>query len=97
MVNNGKPQYLSINDIVTGFHKENGSSYTYHAIRKIILGESNKGKKGLLDKVPGMQVSQVGSETKYRISSLDLPKGDVVSLKGGISMMNEVLRFEAEA
>jgi hypothetical protein len=95
MIKNNK--YLSINEIVAGFRKEDGSPFTYHGIRKAILGEPNKVKKGLLDKVPGMQVLQVGSETKYRIPGLDIPKGDAVSLRGGVSMLHEIIQVEASA
>ncbi len=92
-----KPKYLSINDIVKGFHKEDGKSYTYEAIRNLIAGVPNKGKMGLLDKVPGMQVIKEGSESKYRILSFDLPSGDAVRLGGGVSLMNEMIRFEPKA
>ncbi len=92
-----KKKYLSINDIVAGFFKEDGSPFTYHGIRKTIIGEPSKGKKGLLDKVPGMQTLHIGSETKYKIQGLDLPKGDAVSLMGGVSMLNEIIRVEASA
>ena len=45
--------WLSINKIVEDYRKDNGKSYTYAAIRKIINGD--KRGKGLTSKVPGMR------------------------------------------
>jgi len=62
----------SVNNIVTGYIKPNGKLYTHEAIRKML--EGTKGGKGLIDKVPGIQVYGAGGkgdEKRYEIPSFE--------------------------
>ncbi len=71
---------LTINEIVDGYRKGNGERYSYQAIKKLVLGEPYKSKKGLIDKV-SMRVSENQRDTRYHIEEFREFKGEAVTLK----------------
>lgn len=78
-------EYVSINDLVKIYLKENGEKYTYMALKKLIVGEQNKNKPGLIDKVPGMYKQQMNGEHKYYLPEFKSYTKEIVSMKSDIS------------
>jgi hypothetical protein len=72
--------YLSINDIVENYVKDNGEKYGYESIRKLIAGIPNQNKPGLIDKIPGITRKFENGEYKYHISEFKEFKGEIVSM-----------------
>ncbi len=64
---------------VEPYTKGNGEKYSYQAIKKILVGEQYKGKKGLIDKVP-MKITETKSDTRYYIEEFKEFSGDAVTL-----------------
>lgn len=79
MVEQGKA--LSINEIVDGYLKSDGKKYTYPGIRKLLVGEEKRNKKGLADKVP-MKIIKTENGTKYQIEKFEEFKDAAVTLRG---------------
>jgi hypothetical protein len=70
----------TINEMVREFLKPDNSQFTYTAIYQWIKG--NKGKGGLLDKVPGLMKSENNGEEAYELPKFDEGAvGSIVSLK----------------
>lgn len=76
---------VSINDLLETYKKDNGEKYSYMAIKKLIVGEQNKNKLGLIDKLPGMSVKKINGEYKYHLSEFKSYTGEIVSMKSDIS------------
>jgi hypothetical protein len=69
----------TINEVVKEYLKEDGSKYTYTAIHKHFKG--NKGRGGLLDKVPGLLKMDKEGEEAYLLTKLEeIAVGSIVSL-----------------
>jgi hypothetical protein len=92
MVDQGKA--LSINEILDGYLKPDGNKYTFQGIRKLLIGEEKKNKKGLADKVP-MKIIKTEKGTKYHIEKFEEFKDAAVTLKGERSN-EELMDMEEE-
>lgn len=61
------------------FLKSNGMKYSYKGIQKMIIGEPERNRKGLIDKI-AMEVSNSPRNTRYFIREFKEFKGEAVSL-----------------
>lgn len=68
----GGKGFISINDVLSSYFKEDGTQYTHETIRKMVFGTARK--KGLLSKVPGMTEKQDGQERKFSIPRFETIK-----------------------
>lgn len=68
----GGKEFISINEVVSSYLKEDGTQYTYEAIRKMVFGTARKA--GLLSKVPGMTEKQDGQERKFKVPRFETIK-----------------------
>jgi hypothetical protein len=72
---------ISIKEIIADYKRENGTQYDYSTISRLINGDRNKNKPGLLAKVPGMIFERVDNTMKYYVPPYTAFVGDIVSLK----------------
>jgi hypothetical protein len=68
----GGKGFLSINEVLNSYFKEDGSQYTHETIRKMVFGTARRA--GLLSKVPGMTDSQNGQERRFAVPKFETIK-----------------------
>ena len=99
-----KAKYVSINDIVNGYLKPDGTHYNPESIRKVLQG--TKTREGLIAKLSGLLVDEKSREVKYHLPNLEIYSGELIVLeeenetngKSDLPLQVEVLeKLEQEA